>query len=240
MRIRPFWIAVCGVLGCAGSASAQGALVSVSEEVPRVEVSVGAAAMYGGAGADFERQFRQLGFDAPDGRIELPHTAAPAPLPGVFAQAHVAAGAHAMVGFLISDVETDTEGRPPGGAGASMRADVLTRALILSYRPNAWLKIGAGPALHRRSAGFVGHPSFRDDAVGWVGSGEAKFARSHRSAERRPAFGYVLGQYRRAPALDVPSMPLPAQGVPTRARVWDAQRVRTSHWAFGVGIGLEM
>lgn len=240
MRVRRLRLFVYVFAMLAGRGWAQSSLVSVSDEPPHVELSIGAAAMVGGPGADFERQFRAIGFDAPDGRTALPHTAPPAPLPGVFAQAHVAAGAHAMIGFLISSVETETEGRPPGGAGASMSGGVLTRALVLSYRPNAWFKIGAGPALHRRSAGFGGHPVFRDEAAGWVGGGEAKFARSHRSPQRAPAFGYVLAQYRQVPPLDVPSMALPAQGVPTHARVWEAQRVRTSHWAIGLGIGFEI
>lgn len=240
MRLKLLRLFLYAFVVLAGRGLAQSALVSVSDEAPHVELSVGAAAMVGGPGADFERRFRAIGFDAPDGRIQLPHTAPPAPLPGAFAQVHVATSAHSMVGFLISDVETETEGRPPGGVGATVQGGVRTRALIVSYRPNAWFKIGAGPALHRRSAGFGGHPQFREEAFGWVESGEVKFARRHRSPDGPPAFGYVLGQHRHARPLDVPSMTMPFQGTGIAVPSWPAQRVRTSHWVFGVGVGFEI
>ena len=53
MRVRPLWVSVCWLLGCAAGASAQSGLVSVSDEMPRVEISLGAGAMSRGPGRDF-------------------------------------------------------------------------------------------------------------------------------------------------------------------------------------------
>lgn len=239
MRIRSFWIPVYCLLTCARGASAQSGFVRVPDETPRVEISVGAGAMERGPGHDFERQFAALGFDQADGRISTPHTAPPSPVPGVFAQVHVAASAHAMVGFIVSDVQTETEGRAADGGAAFMRATMVTQALVVSVRPNSWFKFGAGAALHRRGAGFTGGPEFREDAVGWVASGEAKFARGKRSSS--PRFGYAIVQYREAPPLSVPAMTARITGR-TNVTVlnWPPQTVRTSHWMFGVGIGLEI
>jgi hypothetical protein len=215
--------------------------VSVSDEMPRVEISVGAGAMEHGPGSDFERQFAELGFDHPDGRIKTPHTSPPSLLPGAFAQVHVASSAHTMVGFIVSNVKTETEGRPADGGAAVMRATVITGGLVVSYRPNPWLKIGAGPALQRRSAGFIGSPEFRQDALGWLASGEAKFARGKRAPAHAPPFGYAIVQYRDAPPLSLPSMTTPVIGAAHMTTLsWPPQTVRTSHWMFGLGVGFEI
>lgn len=241
MRVRSVCICAYGLLGCATGAAAQIGLVSVSDEMPRVEISVGAGAMEHGAGRDFEREFAALGFDVPDGRTKMPHTSPPSLLPGIFAQVHVASTAHTMIGFIISDVKTETEGRPPDGGSAVMDAEVVTRGIVVSFRPNPWFKVGAGPALHRRSAGFAAAQEFSREAVGWLASGEAKFARGKRWPGHPGRFGYAMLQYRNAPPLSLPSM---ATTVTGRAHVteleWPAQTVRTSHWMFGFGVGFEI
>ena len=241
MRTRRIWLSILWLLGGVTRAVAQPGVVTVSDEMPRVEISVGAAALEQGPGRDFERQFTALGFDAPDGRTKTPHTAPPSLLPGVLAEVHVASGAHTMVGVIISDLKTETEGRAADGGQAVMVAAVLTRGLVVSFRPNPWLKIGAGPALHRRSAGFQGGAETGAEALGWLASGEAKFARGKRAPGRPPAFGYAIAQYHDAPPLSVPAMTTPVIGrTQMSVLTWPPQTVRTSHWMFGLGVGFEI
>jgi hypothetical protein len=216
-------------------------IVQVENEPPHVEVSIGAASIVHGASVDFEREMRALGLIYSRDTFKSPMTEQPNIVPGVFAQAHVALGRHAMVGALISGLETTTTGRDATLATGYIKSDVHTQALMLSYRPNPWFKIGAGPAFNQHAIEFLGPSStFHDQTFGWVASGEAKFARRTRHFDRPPLYGYVLGQYRHAPSIDLPSTLLPLSGPPNRLLPWPATSVRSSHWMFGLGLGIEI
>jgi len=229
----------CYALACAAPALAQ--IAYVENEPPHVEISIGAAAIEHGPSVDVEREMRALGLVYPRGKFTSPMTEPPNLVPGVFAQAHVALGAHAMVGALVSGLETTTTGRDVHLAVGSVQAHTRTEALVFSYRPNSWFKFGAGPALNHHTIAFVGPSStFRDQTLGWVASGEAKFVRRPQRVDRPPLYGYVLGQYRHASSLALPATVLPLNGPPNRFLSWPATSVRSSHWMFGVGVGIEI
>ena len=238
MRFTCFrWIAY--VVALAGPALAQPPTL-ISREMPRAEMSVGITRLFGGPGRDLERAMSRLGLDHDEAPLKSPRTSPRDFLP-VFAQLQVGVAERAMVGFLISSFGTSTVGQAADGARAHAESSVVSRAVLLSYRPNPWMKIGAGPALHRRTVEvFGGDGATREQQLGWIGSAEIKFARRPLTYERPPTFGYITAQYRGAPALHVPAGSLAVNGRDRRVVSWPAQRVRTSHWMIGVGVGFEI
>lgn len=231
------WIAY--TVAVAGPALAQPPTL-ISREMPRVELSVGAGSIKGGPSPHIEREMTRLGLDQRDGLLKRPHTSLSEFLP-VFAQVQVGVARHAMVGALVSTFGHDTVGRDAEGGLAHVQTAVLSRALLVSYRPNPWIRIGAGPALHRRTVEFpLADRVTREQRLGWVAGGDVKIVRRPLSYEHPPAFGYLTAQYRGAPALRVPAGPLPVSGFDRRSVPWPGQRVRTSHWLIGVGFGFEI
>jgi hypothetical protein len=209
----------------------------ISSEMPHVELSVGLGGMTAGSGIDLERRMTDLGLVSRASTLTYPRTT---PMPGLFAQVQVGVAEHAMVGVWIGADETKTEGRSHAGTYARVVANVHTRALLFSYRPNPWLKLGAGPAVMRRLVAFDDGQTFHGKALGWVTAAEAKFARKPMTPEHPPGFGYVTAQYRATPGVSLPQTTLPVYSSGRATLPWPAERVRMSHWMFGVGVGFEI
>ena len=221
---------------CALPAVAQPTLMS--REMPRVEVSAGASAIYAGPGVDLEQRMLQLGLQSRFAGFSYPNTSPPAPVPGLFAQICVGVAQHAMLGLFLGDDETTTAGRFPSGGSEDVRANIRTRALVASFRPTPWLKFEAGPALIHRLLDFEsGGPKFGGTVVGWLAGGDVKFVRRPMTPEHPPFFGYLTAQYRNGPGVYVPAMALPVYGAPRQLLTWPAQQVRMSHWMAGIGFG---
>lgn len=213
----------------------------ISSEMPHVELSVGAGAMTAGPGASLEHTMIDLGLTSRLGKFTYPNTSPPNVIPGVFAQVSVGVAQHAMVGLFLGADETTTSGRTPEGSSMAARVNVRTRAVLASYRPTPWLKIGAGPALMRRLLEFESTGlAFSGDTPGWLATADAKFARRPLTPEQPPAFGYVTVQYRGSPGLAVPATQVPLYGSDRRYAAWPAERLRTSHWMIGLGVGFEI
>jgi len=211
---------------------------TVSRAMPYVELSIGAGGVRGGAAVQVEREFTRLGLDHGNALVKSPHTS-PADFIPVFAQLQLGVRRHTMVGLLTSGNGTDTTGRAADGAMAYVHAATRSRALLVSYRPNPWIRIGAGPALHRRTLVVYGSGSeTRVQRLGWIGSADVKFARKPLTYQHPPSFGYVSAQYRGMPALYVPPGSLSVGD--RRSLPWPGQRVGFSHWLIGVGVGFEI
>jgi hypothetical protein len=220
-------------------AAAQPTLMSTG--MPHVELAVGVGEMLSGPGLDLERQMQRLdlGHDIP--RFSYPKTTPPSLVPGVFGQVHVGVTKHTTLGFIASAVETETSGRAADQATTVVKANVRSEALVLSFRPTPWIKVGAGPAMHRRLLTFHDRDAtVRSDEAGWLANSEVKFARRAADSMHPARFGLITGQYRNAGHIDVPSMPVALYGRERRLIAWPAQRVRASHWMIGVGIGVEI
>jgi hypothetical protein len=213
-----------------------------SQEMSRLEVSVGAVGMEAGPGRDLEKQMTALGLQSGLGRYGYPFTEPPNIIPGAFLQANVAMTVHTMAGVLADVLETTTHGRTPDGLSMSARANIKTRAVLASFRPTPWIKVEAGPALMHRLLEFESTGiRTADDAIGFVAGADAKFVRKPMTPEHPPLFGYATAQYRAAPSMRVPSVSVPLFGSPQPHSVtWPAQHLRTSHWVIGLGIGFEI
>ena len=223
---------------CALPAVAQPTLMS--REMSHVEVSVGAGVMERGPGVALEKQMTALGLESRWGPYTYPYTEPPNILPGAFAQVNIGMTTHTMAGVLADVLETTTYGRTPDGGSLGARANVKTRALLVSFRPTPWVKVEAGPALMHRLFEFEStRLTLRDDAIGWIAGADAKFARRPMTPEHPPWFGYFTAQYRGAPALAVPATVVPLYGS-GRLLGWPAQRVRMAHLMLGVGFGFEI
>jgi hypothetical protein len=212
--------------------------IPLSHEMPRVEASVGAGAVYGGASTQVERKFTEFGLNHGGGLSRSPQTS-PTDFFPVFAQLQLGVREHTMVGYLTAGSGTDTMGRAADGGMAYVHAATRSRALLVSYRPNPWIRVGAGPALHRRTLIVNGSgDDTRLTTLGWVGSADVKFARRALTYEHPPSYGYVTAQYRGMPALRVPPGSLSVGD--KRSLPWPGQRVGFSHWLIGVGVGFEI
>ena len=212
----------------------------ISREMPHVEMSAGLGSVKGGPAAQVERQLTHLGLDQRDGLLKRPQTSLSEFLPA-FAQVHVGVAPNVMVGGLISTFAHSTVGRDTEGGLAHVSTGVLSRAVVVSYRPNPWIRIGAGPALHRRTVEFpLADRLIREQRLGWVAGGDVKIVRRPLSYQHPPTFGYLTAQYRGSPSLRVPPGSLPLSGLDRRSISWPGQRVRTSHWMIGVGVGFEI
>ena len=214
------------------------------DEMPHVELSVGVGAMFNGPGKDIEQPLRLLHLDQPDGRQAMPSTQLPSLVPGAFAVGHFALARHVTLGFFIGVVESETTGRATGGGEVIADATVQTEALVLSFRPNPWLRLGAGPALHERQLRFDAplgtHIDEADEnALGWMALADAKFARRPGSEGRPPTFGYVTTQYRSVPPLSSPPATLPILFTNGATIAWPGGSLRYSHWMVGFGGGVE-
>src|SRR5260221_2997838 len=139
-------------LGLSWPAAAQPTLIS--SEMPHVELAVGAGEMFSGPGLDLERQMKRLDLGHDADRFEYPKTTPPSLLPGIVGQVHVGVTKHTALGFIASAVETETSGRAADDATTVVKANIRSEALVLSFRPTPWIKVGAGPAMHRRLLTF--------------------------------------------------------------------------------------
>jgi hypothetical protein len=239
MRLVPLRVAVYVAMFALPAVAQQP--TRISDEMPHAELAVGAGGMALGPGRDLERTMTELGLASRLGKFVYPYTEPPNIVPGVFAEFHVGVGPHAMVGLFVGADQTTTSGRSPAGASLLARADVKTRALLASYRPTPWLRLGAGPALLDRQLTFERtNQTFGGTDVGWVANGEAKFVRRQMTAEHPAVFGLATVQYRDSPALSVPALSLPLYGSDHRYAAWPAQPVRMSHWMIGLGFGFEI
>jgi hypothetical protein len=211
----------------------------MSREMPRVEMSVGLGSVRGGPAGQVEREMTRLRLDHREGPLESPKTSF-IDFPPAFAQVHVGVRRHTMVGALVSTFGLGTVGRAEDGGLAHVESTVVSRALLVSYRPTPWIRIGAGPALHRSTVEFpLANRETREQRLGWVAGGDVKFVRRPLSFQHPPTFGYLTAQYRGAPAIRAPAGSLPV-GSNERSVTWPGQRVRTSHWMIGVGVGFEI
>jgi hypothetical protein len=230
------WLAYALALGV--PALAQPPTV-MSREMPRVELSVGLGSVRGGPGPQVERELTRLGLDHREGQAKQPHTSW-VDFPPAFAQVHVGVKRHMMVGALMSTFGLSTVGRADDGSVAHVQSEVRSRALMVSYRPNPWIRIGAGPALHRRTLELPRADLVtREQRLGWVAGADLKIVRRPLSFQHPPTFGYLTAQYRGSPAVHAPAASLPV-GSNGRSVLWPGQRVRTSHWIIGVGVGFEI
>jgi hypothetical protein len=214
----------------------------LSQEMSRVEVSVGGAAMEAGPGRDLEQQMADLGLGSRRIPFDYPYTDAPNIISGAFLQVNVAMTEHTMAGVLADVLDTTTHGRTADGLTVSAHANIKTRAVLASFRPTPWVKVEAGPALMHRLLDFESTGiRIADDTIGFVAGADAKFVRKAMTPEHPPLFGYVTAQYRGAPSLRVPPVSVPLFGSPQpQFATWPAQRLRMSHWVIGLGIGFEI
>jgi hypothetical protein len=231
------WLAYALALGVPALAQPP---APMSREMPRVELSVGLGSVRGGPAHQVEREMTRLGLDHRDGLLERPKTSF-IDFPPAFAQVHVGVRRHTMVGVLVSTFGLSTVGQADDGGIAHVHSTIVSRALIVSYRPTPWIRIGAGPALHRSTVEFpLADRATREQRLGWIAGGDVKFMRRPLSYQHPPTFGYLTAQYRGAPSVRVPAGSLPLSGFDRRSVSWPGQRVRTSHWIIGVGVGFEI
>lgn len=242
MRILPVRVAA-SVLAMTAPCVAQS--VAVEPELPHVELSAGVQGMSYGPGSDVERQMRALGFSSrnADGHA-TPFTYAGGLIPGVSAAGRVAVSRHLMIGIVVGATEDETDAsRSDSRIFTSLIAfeRVNTTGLVVSYRPNRWFKIGAGPALHDRVLYVHGtaEPNVVADDVapGWLGEAEAKFTKPRVEPGRAPVFGYATVQYRRMPPLTTDARLVRTVGAGSVE--WPATQLHYDHWALGFGVGLE-
>lgn len=231
--------------------------ITIAEELPHVEVSAGVTTMGGGPGRDAEREMRILHLDDPAARFRkktLPWTQ---PGIGLFGQVHLAVTPHAMIGYVVSLTQQDTHGArtapdpTPGVLIQSSYVDahqeVKTRAIVMSLRPNGWIKVGAGPAIHERTF-EIGGPqstagSVADASLGWVANGELILHREPMTYDHPPFFVKVVGQYRAAGSATGNAAVVPLgksyAGADLGNVQWPQMPLRFSHWMVGIGFGLE-
>jgi hypothetical protein len=242
MRILPVRVGVY-VLAMAIPCVAQSA--AVETELPHVELSAGVQGMSNASGADVEREMRALGFSSRDAAGHAtPFTYAAGLIPGVCAAGRIAVSRHLLIGIVVGATEDETDGSQTSGrVFRSLVAleRVNTTGLVVSYRPNRWFKMGAGPALHDRLL-YVDGSQQRDVVAehagfGWVAEAEAKFTKPRIEPGRAPVFGYASAQYRWVPPLTTDARLVQTTG--GGALQWPAAKLRYDHWAFGFGAGLE-
>ena len=242
MPLVPLRTAVYLVV-CAVPALAQPTLIR--DEPPHVELSVGVAGMISpGPGTDIEREMRRLHLDFGDGRRAMPVTELPTLVPGGSVQTHIGVLPHATIGGYLGIVANQTSGMTEQRGLVLAHSTITTGALIVSFRPNPWLKIGAGPALHDRRFSFddgrgKALDATEDARLGWVASGEAKFARHAWTADHPPAFGYAMVQYRSIAPLRTAAAAVPVLSSRGPAIDWPSSLLHFSHWILGFGVGVE-
>ncbi|SRR6266568_490157 len=213
--------------------------------MPHVELSAGVAGMMSaGPGTDVVHEMRRLHLDFGDGRRDMPLTELPSLVPGASVQTHVGISRHATIGGYLGLVANQTSGMTQNRGLVLARSTITTTALVVSFRPNPWLKIGAGPALHDRQFSFddgrgKALDKTEEASLGWLASGEAKFARHAWTADHLPRFAYVMAQYRSIEPLRPPAATVPVLFAHEPAIDWPSSSLRYSHWILGFGMGLE-
>jgi hypothetical protein len=205
---------------------------------PLLELSIGLTGMSRGPGKGSEQAAMAMGFHEGFGPRGMTTTE----LDG-FWKVEVGVSERRTLGILTTRVANRTDGTGITGGGSTaigVHHSVVTRALTWSYRPNGWISVGAGPALHRRrfaidapSGPNVGAQSKR--ALGAVAGVNMKWKRENGT------FAHALWQYRYAGSLSSGTVTIPVglrNGVPQTIQ-WPATRIPFSHRMIGVGIGIE-
>jgi hypothetical protein len=174
----------------------------------------------------------------------MPVTELPTLVPGGSVQTHIGVLHYATIGGYLGIVANQTSGMTEQRGLVLAHSTITTGALILSFRPNPWLKIGAGPALHDRRFSFddgrgKGLDATEDARLGWVASGEAKFARHAWTADHPPAFGYAMVQYRSIAPLGTAAATVSVLSSRGPAIEWPSSLLQFSHWILGFGLGVE-
>ena len=210
-------------------------------QYPRFEVSAGLGVMSRGPGEASERALTSMDFHESYGGPSMtrPH------LDGLF-KMEIGVTRHRSIGFLSTRGVDSTRGvrDVPGKPheSLSVRHVVRTRAIVWSYRPNGWLSVGAGPAIHRRrftidppDHAAVGVRS--DRSLGAVAGVNVKTRR------RDGLFVHALLQYRYAGSLQSDSVPVPLGSrrvVPRENVTWPSTKIPFSHRLMAMGIGFEL
>jgi hypothetical protein len=253
---------ILGIFLSASAAAAQSRTpgarnITISDELPHLELAIGLTTMAGGPGRDAEREMRALHLD--DVAAAFRRKAPPWTQPGIgwFGQVHVALSDHTMLGYIVSTAQQDTHGartapdNTPGllvqSSYVNAHQDVKTRALIMSLRPNSWLKVGVGPAVHERTFELQGPQStavsVADGALGWVAHGQLILHREPMTYDHPPFLVTAIAQYRAAGAAigdgKVISLGTSFKGTDLGNVDWPATPLHFSHWMVGLALGLE-
>lgn len=206
---------------------------SSTPQYPVLELSVGFTAMSRGPGEGSERAMGALGFQ---GSSQMTKTLADG-----FWKIEVGVRPHRTLGILTTRVRNGTYGSRPEPAD-SMRSHhvVVTRAVTWSYRPNGWLSVGAGPALHKRRFSIEsdrGHVGVQSDwGLGAVAGANVKLKR------RNGTFLHAMVQQRYAGSLRSETVPVAFarfRGAPDDHVQWPSTRIPFSHRMIGIGFGVE-
>ena len=205
-------------------------------QYPRLEMSVGLTVMSPGPGRGTEDALTAMGL-----RGGYPPSMTQSDIQG-FWKIEIGTSERRTLGILKTRVGNRTSGSAeiPGLGHAQVSADhtVVTRAVTWSYRPNGWISVGAGPALHirrfaiRGSGPAVGVQSRR--SLGAVAGVNLKWKREG------GGFAHALWQYRYAGSLTADHVEVPVHGRTTVQHVkWPSTRIPFSHRMIGIGFGLE-
>lgn len=234
--MRRLLLICCAVLVVGESpAAAQYARVVPAE--PVLELSLGLTTMSRGPGGGSERVMQAFGFHS-GWRDQATRSS----LDG-FWKVEIGVSKHRSLGIMTTRVRNHTWGvRSDQGKSASIntRHTVVTRAVTWSYRPNGWLSVGAGPAIHKRRFVIDTHgpdAGVRSErGLGAVAGINVKFKRDN------GAFIHALWQYRYAGSLrsSAIALPLPVpRGAAEEFVQWPASSIPFSHRMLGIGFGLE-
>ena len=209
-------------------------------QYPLLEMSVGIGGMSPGPGARSEAALRSIGFHEGYGNQGMTQT----DLNG-FWKIEIGVSERRTLGVLTTRVANRTRGQRdlPGAGSISLATQqaVVTRAVTWSYRPNGWVSLGAGPALHTRRFS-IDAPVGPDVApqskrgLGAVAGVNVKWKRENGT------FAHALWQYRYAGTLssDTVSVPVSARaGVPLQKVQWPSTQIPFSHRMLGFGFGIE-
>lgn len=175
---------------------------------PRLEMSVGLTSMSPGPGRGTADALTKMGLHG--GYVP---SMTQSHIQG-FWKVEIGTSERRTLGILKTRVTNRTSGAAeiPGGGHTHVSANhtVVTRAVTWSYRPNGWISVGAGPALHirrfaiRGSGPAVGVQSKR--SLGAVAGVNLKWKREG------GGFAHVLWQYRYAGSLTTDRVDVPVHG----------------------------
>jgi hypothetical protein len=205
-------------------------------QYPRLEMSVGLTTMSQGPGAGTEQALTAIGF-----RQDYGARMTQSDIQG-FWKIEIGTSDRRTLGIFKSRVANRTSGSADipgqGYAHVSAHHTVVTRAVTWSYRPNGWISVGAGPAVHLRrlairgAGAAVGVQSKR--SLGAVAGVNLKWKRDG------GGFAHALWQYRYAGSLTAGEVSVPVHGrLPNQSVKLPSTRIPFSHRMVGIGFGVE-
>jgi hypothetical protein len=217
----------------ANSAAAQ---LPPPPQYPRLEMSVGLTSMSPGPGTGTEDALTAMGLHG-----GYASSMTQSDIQG-FWKIEIGTSERRSLGILKTRVANRTSGSAeiPGVGYAQVSAahTVVTRAVTWSYRPNGWISVGAGPAVHvrrfaiRGTGPAVGVQSKR--SPGAVAGVNLKWKRDG------GGFAHALWQYRYAGSLTARDVDVPVYGRSADQHVkWLSTRIPFSHRMIGIGFGVE-